>query len=52
MEIQILGCPSRRKLIYKADSSLNAVKHGAYAKTKVLPHEDEKEESRLMKDYI
>lgn len=47
MEIHILGNEGRRKLRYKANSALNAVKHGAFAKTKILPHEDIKEYQRL-----
>ena len=47
MEIHILGNEGRRKLRYKANSALNAVKHGAFAKTKILPHEDIKEHQRL-----
>ncbi len=50
MDINILGRESRRQLRYKLDSSLNAVKHGAYAKTKVLPHEDAKERERLTRN--
>lgn len=47
MEIHILGSEVRRKLRYKANSALNAVKHGAFAKTKILPHEDIREHQRL-----
>lgn len=47
MEIHILGSEGRRKLRYKANSALNAVKHGAFAKTKILPHEDVREHQRL-----
>lgn len=47
MEIHILGNEGRRKLRYKANSALNAVKHGAFAKTKILPHEDIREHQRL-----
>ena len=50
MDIQILGNDGRRKLRYKSDSSLNAVKHGAFAKTKILPHEDIKEYQRLTRE--
>ncbi len=50
MDINILGREGRRQLRYKSDSSLNAVKHGAYAKTKVLPHEDAKERERLTRN--
>ena len=47
MEIHILGNEGRRKLRYKANSALNAVKHGAFAKNKILPHEDIREHQRL-----
>lgn len=47
MEIHILGKEGRRKLKYKANPALNAVKHGAFAKTKILPHEDIREHQRL-----
>jgi hypothetical protein len=50
MDIQILGNDGRRKLRYKSDSSLNAVKHGAFAKIKILPHEDIKEYQRLTRE--
>jgi hypothetical protein len=50
MQIQILGRTGPRSLKGKAISSMNAVKHGAYAKTKVLPHEDEKEYQRLTRN--
>jgi hypothetical protein len=50
MDINILGREGRRQLRYKSDISLNAVKHGAYAKTKVLPHEDAKERERLTRN--
>lgn len=50
MDIQILGRVERRKLRYKSNSSLNAVKHGAFAKTKILPHEDIKEYQRLTRE--
>lgn len=47
MEIHILGSEGRRNLRYKANPALNAVKHGAFAKTKILPHEDIREHQRL-----
>ncbi len=50
MDIQILGNDGRRKLRYKSNSSLNKVKHGAFAKTKILPHEDIKEYQRLTRE--
>ena len=50
MDIQILGRTGPRSLKGKAISSMNAVKHGVYAKTKVLPHEDEKERQRLTRN--
>jgi len=50
MQINILGREGRRQLRYKADSSLNAVKHGAYSKTEILPHEDAGERKRLARE--
>jgi len=49
MKINILGRTGPRSLKGKAISSMNAVKHGAFAKTEVLPHEDEGERRRLEK---
>jgi len=50
MKINILGRTGPRSLKGKSISSMNAVKHGAYAKTTVLPHEDVKEHQRLTRD--
>ncbi len=50
MDINILGREGRRQLRYKSDSSLNAVKHGAYSKTQILPHEDAGERKRLARE--
>lgn len=47
MQINILGRTGPRSLKGKAISSMNAVKHGAFAKTKVLPHEDASERRKL-----
>lgn len=50
MDINILGREGRRKLRYKSNSSLNAVKHGSYSKTEILPHEDATERRRLARE--
>lgn len=50
MDIHILGRTGPRSLKGKAISSMNAVKHGAYAKTKILPHEDASERKRLERE--
>lgn len=50
MKINILGRTGPRSLKGKSISSMNAVKHGAYAKTTVLPHEDVKEHQRLTRE--
>jgi hypothetical protein len=49
MKIHLLGRTGPRSLKGKAISSMNAVKHGAFAKTEVLPHEDVSERRRLEK---
>jgi hypothetical protein len=50
MTIHILGRTGPKSLPGKYRSSLNALKHGGYAKTKILPFEDEAEYNRLRKD--
>jgi hypothetical protein len=50
MAIHILGRTGPKSLPGKYRSSLNALKHGGYAKTKILPFEDEAEYNRLRKD--
>ena len=50
MNINILGRTGPRSLKGKANSSLNAVKHGGYAKTKILPFEDAAEHRRLERE--
>jgi hypothetical protein len=50
MDINILGRQGRRQLRYKSNPALNAVKHGAYAKTELLPHEDADERKRLTRE--
>jgi len=50
MSINILGRTGPKSLPGKYRSSLNALKHGGYAKTKILPFEDEAEYNKLRKD--
>ncbi len=53
MTIHILGRKGQtgpRSLPGKIRSSLNALKHGGYAKTKILPFEDAAEYNRVRKD--
>lgn len=50
MKINILGRTGPKSLKGKAISSKNAVKHGAYSKTEVLPHEDAGERKRLERE--
>ena len=50
MKIQILGRTGPKSTKGKAISSLNAVKHGGYAKTKILPFEDAGERKRLERE--
>ena len=50
MKIQILGRTGPKSNKGKAISSLNAVKHGGYAKTKILPFEDAGERKRLERE--
>lgn len=50
MQINILGRTGPKSLAGKAKSSLNAVKHGGYAKTKILPFEDASEYRRLERE--
>jgi hypothetical protein len=52
MDIQILGRGGPRSNKGKAISSMNAVKHGAYAKTRILPHESEDEYKRIVRELI
>ena len=51
MKIYILGRTGPRSQKGKANSSLNALKHVAYSKTELLPHEDAKERKRLEREY-
>jgi hypothetical protein len=50
MKINILGRTGPRSLKGKSISSMNAVKHGAYSKTEILPHEDAAERKRLERE--
>ncbi len=50
MKINILGRTGPRSLKGKSISSMNAVKHGAYSKTEILPHEDAGERKRLARE--
>jgi len=50
MAIHILGQTGPRSIKGKAISSMNALKSGAYAKTKVLPHEDADERKKLERE--
>jgi hypothetical protein len=50
MKINILGRTGPRSLKGKSISSMNAVKHGAYSKTEILPHEDAGERKRLSRE--
>jgi hypothetical protein len=50
MKINILGRTGPRSLKGKSISSMNAVKHGAYSKTEILPHEDAAERKRLQRE--
>lgn len=50
MKINILGRTGPRSLKGKSISSMNAVKHGAYSKTEILPHEDAAERKRLTRE--
>ena len=50
MKINILGSTGPRSLKGKSISSMNAVKHGAYSKTEILPHEDAAERKRLQRE--
>ena len=50
MKIQILGRTGPKSAKGKANSALNAVKHGGYAKTKILPFEDAGERKRLERE--
>lgn len=50
MDINILGRTGPRSIKGKAISSMNALKHGGYAKTELLPHEDSSERKRLQKE--
>lgn len=52
MKIHLLGRTGPRSQKGKSISSLNAVKHGAYAKTEVLPFEDSNERKRLDRALI
>ena len=52
MEINILGRTGPKSIAGKAISSMNAVKHGAYSKTRLLPHECEDEYKRLKRELI
>jgi len=50
MKINILGRTGPRSLKGKSISSMNALKHGAYSKTEILPHEDAAERKRLTRE--
>jgi len=50
MGIHILGQTGPRSIKGKTISSMNALKSGAYAKTKVLPHEDANERKKLERE--
>ncbi len=50
MLINILGKPGPRSIEGKKKSSMNAVKSGAFAKSKILPHECEQEYDRLRRE--
>ena len=50
MTIHILGQTGPKSIPGKIRSSMNALKHGGYAKTKILPFEDEDEYNKLRKD--
>lgn len=50
MKVQIPGRTGPKSTKGKAISSLNAVKHGGYAKTKILPFEDAGERKRLERE--
>jgi hypothetical protein len=50
MKVHILGRTGPRSQKGKAISALNAVKHGAYSKTVVLPQEDASERARLERE--
>jgi hypothetical protein len=50
MKIQILGHTGPKSARGKANSALNSVKHGGYAKTKILPFEDAGERKRLERE--
>jgi hypothetical protein len=50
MKINILGRTGPRSLKGKSISSMNALKHGAYSKTEILPHEDAAERKRLQRE--
>lgn len=49
MSIHILGSTGPKSLAGKNRSRMNALKHGGYAKTKILPFESEAEYKRLSK---
>lgn len=50
MKIHIMGRTGPKSIKGKANSSMNALKHGAYSKTEVLPHEDASEHKRLTRE--
>ena len=50
MEINILGRTGPKSMAGKAISSMNAVKHGAYSQTRLLPHECEDEYKRIKRE--
>jgi hypothetical protein len=52
MKIHLLGRTGPRSQKGKSISSMNSVKHGAYAKTEVLPFEDADERKRLDRALI
>lgn len=52
MEINILGRTGPKSIPGKANSSMNAVKHGAHAKTRILPHECADEYKRVKRELI
>lgn len=50
MKVHILGRSGPKSIKGKTISALNAVKHGGYAKTKILPFEDAGERKRLERE--
>lgn len=52
MIINILGRPGPKSIAGKKKSSMNAVKSGAFAKNKILPHESEQEYNRVRRELV